>query len=525
LEVDGGSVHVRSLDQRGNLYHNDGSITIDVGTYTLPGSRLEISGLVSEDTAELIFTNGATTSPISDLDVAQFGGAGTIVVENGSYISCSGDATFGELSSATGTAVVRGAGSSLTVGRSLVLGGTGDGRLNVEDGGKVENRSAFIAGQGQSGFGSAVVTGAGSSWVTTTVDVADRGSVQLLDGGQITSTSASVGGNAVNGLCYVVVSGAGSKWTIAQTLLIGAGSGIATCVVDEGGEIEAAGGATIGASGRVSGRGIVDCDLLNNGLVSPGQDFGAAGTLTVDAAYSQSPAGALEINLSSMSSFDRLAVTGLASLAGTLRVSLAGAYTPAAGSSFDILTAGGGVSNDFSNYILPALPVGLVWNREVGAGYVRLSVATPYSADLNTDGFVDGDDLAVWSAAFGAGSQGDADFDGDTDGMDFLTWQRQVGSGGASTGALASLPEPKTAFLVALSASLVRRHRRRTSSPPRGGQNHKMSRRRRDWRSLRIDGRRPKSAPFPRNSPGFIMGSHKSAKIVDNGPADSYARL
>jgi hypothetical protein len=118
------------------------------------------------------------------------------------------------------------------------------------------------------------------------------------------------------------------------------------------------------------------------------------------------------------------------------------------------------VLSDFSSYFLPALPDGLVWNRSVGAGYLRLSVSTPYSADLNDDGFVDGEDLAVWSEALGAGSQGDADFDGDTDGMDFLAWQRQVGSPAPSSGAV---PEPTAISLTLLGGyglALVRSLRR-----------------------------------------------------------------
>ncbi len=49
--------------------------------------------------------------------------------------------------------------------------------------------------------------------------------------------------------------------------------------------------------------------------------------------------------------------------------------------------------------------------------------AAPASADLNGDGFVDGQDFLIWQRGFGTASQadsqdGDSDRDGDVDGED-----------------------------------------------------------------------------------------------------------
>jgi len=58
------------------------------------------------------------------------------------------------------------------------------------------------------------------------------------------------------------------------------------------------------------------------------------------------------------------------------------------------------------------------------------------AADFDSDGDVDGADLAKWRTGFGSigaptRAQGNTDGDGDVDGADFLFWQRSLVAGGA----------------------------------------------------------------------------------------------
>jgi hypothetical protein len=76
--------------------------------------------------------------------------------------------------------------------------------------------------------------------------------------------------------------------------------------------------------------------------------------------------------------------------------------------------------------------------------------------DINGNGLVTGEDLAIWRAGFGdaagaTAANGDADADGDVDGTDFLRWQRGVGT---AIGAAQSIPEPGAAALVLIAAAL-----------------------------------------------------------------------
>ena len=72
------------------------------------------------------------------------------------------------------------------------------------------------------------------------------------------------------------------------------------------------------------------------------------------------------------------------------------------------------------------------------------------AGDFNSDGFVNGADLTIWSSGYGADITGDTDADGDTDGSDFLTWQRNFTGPAVIT--VASVPEPSSLGLLLLGA-------------------------------------------------------------------------
>ena len=98
-----------------------------------------------------------------------------------------------------------------------------------------------------------------------------------------------------------------------------------------------------------------------------------------------------------------------------------------------------------------------------------INVSAPVeSGDFNSDGTVNGLDLAIWRTGFGATGTaatkgaGNADGDGDVDGRDFLVWQR--GASPSATAAVTSIPEPASLALfgvASLSAMLQVRNRLR----------------------------------------------------------------
>jgi hypothetical protein len=95
-------------------------------------------------------------------------------------------------------------------------------------------------------------------------------------------------------------------------------------------------------AGTLSGSGTVNGNVMNAGQVVPG-GVGAAGLMTVNGSYTQTAAGALNVELGGTtagSQFDQLNVSGPAALDGALNVSRINGFSPAAGNSFKVLTFG-----------------------------------------------------------------------------------------------------------------------------------------------------------------------------------------
>ena len=82
------------------------------------------------------------------------------------------------------------------------------------------------------------------------------------------------------------------------------------------------------------------------------------------------------------------------------------------------------------------------------------------SADFDSDGDVDFDDLDQWTGDFAKNGLSDADGDGDSDGADFLAWQRQLGSGTRGLESAMSVPEPMSSSLIILAVIGTLRQRR-----------------------------------------------------------------
>lgn len=107
------------------------------------------------------------------------------------------------------------------------------------------------------------------------------------------------------------------------------------------------GGTTVIAPGVVDGgTGSFGGNVANNGTLNPGIAGGAPAPLNAAGNFTQSPTGILVIELASPTTFDRLVVSGTATLAGAVQLDTVNGYNPV-GQSFTFLTAPGGVSGTF----------------------------------------------------------------------------------------------------------------------------------------------------------------------------------
>src|SRR5204863_109536 len=132
--------------------------------------------------------------------------------------------------------------------------------------------------------------------------------------------------------------------------------------------------------GVLRGVGTINASITNNGAtVQPGF---SPGILTIAGNYSQSPTGTLNIELGGTapgSGYDRLAVTGSATLAGTVNVTLISGFTLSGGDIFDVVTYGSH-SGIFSPENLPPFPSGTFSSMYTPSVY-KLLATVPVASD------------------------------------------------------------------------------------------------------------------------------------------------
>jgi hypothetical protein len=99
--------------------------------------------------------------------------------------------------------------------------------------------------------------------------------------------------------------------------------------------------------GLLNGGGTINGNVTNAAELRPGD---APGVLTINGNYTQTSAGTLDVEIGGTtvgSQYDRLAINGTASLAGTLNVIILNGFVPDPGTAFQILTFHSPHSGDF----------------------------------------------------------------------------------------------------------------------------------------------------------------------------------
>ena len=135
------------------------------------------------------------------------------------------------------------------------------------------------------------------------------------------------------------------------------------------------GSLSIPANTSLVGTGTISGNLTNAGTVSPGN---SPGIITVDGDYTQESDGVLEIELGgdvAGTGYDQLQVTDVATLAGTLDVSLYDGFVPSNVDQFLALDAAS-LTGTFTTINLPTLSNGLVWQTEYSATGFTISVVS-----------------------------------------------------------------------------------------------------------------------------------------------------
>jgi Right handed beta helix region len=374
--------------------------TITAGASMTGGGSMTVSGGIVdvncayEMTGTLTITSGTTTF----YDTANTG-TGTLAISGNGIGSFNAAASFDTLTQTGGT-----------------LGGTGEVTVNdtfTWSGGNMTGTGATTLGP--------ICTGS----IDTGTDFKILDAHTINNNGRLNYTVPAAGwymrsqyGAVINnlsggifdiqgdGIVIDLITGDVGTFNNSGTLLKSAGTGISTIemAVDNPGSIDVRSGTfnfpqtlTNQASGIILGYGTLDVStassFTNEGTINPGT---SPGTLTITGDLPQEATSVINIEIGGLvagTEYDRLDVSGTATLAGTLNVILINGFNPVDGDSFTILpyaSQGGG----FNTTNLPALSGSLNWIVTSGGSSIILDVVDA-ATDTDQDGLTDLDEINI----------------------------------------------------------------------------------------------------------------------------------
>lgn len=389
----GGTVILGSLSGSGTVVLGTNTLNLGIASTVFSGTITGTGGLiVSGGTQILAGSNnytGGTTITAGTLQIGNNTNTGSLlgnVTDNGTLAFNRYDSSvFASTISGTGAVVQLGTGTTILTANNSYAGGTqiAAGTLQIGNGGTTGaiagditdngtlafNRSdvtsfaGTISGTGgitQAGTGTLTLTGANSYSGTTAVN--STTTLVLASSGSIAASSVTDNGTFdVSGATtpqIASLAGNGLVTLGAQTLQLTNAAGSFSGVITGSGGVTIKGGtqtfngintytgATRVSGGTLAGTGTVSSVTVDSGgTLAPG--VSGAGSLKVNGNLTLADGSIYLVNLSSSASSPSTAVTGTASLGGTLSVaSTDGTYL--LGQKMTILTAAGGISGSFT---------------------------------------------------------------------------------------------------------------------------------------------------------------------------------
>jgi len=396
-------------------YGRDNSLIISDGgeveaSYSFIGSRIGAdNNSVTVSGAGSLWKNKTYSSTTV---IGEYGSGNSLTISDGGEVQSYRTEVGAKTGADNNTVTVSDAGSLWKNTSYVKIGEGSSNSLIVSNGGEVRSSTGYIGYLSGSDNNSVTVGGAGSLWTNSSVLYIGRAgsdnSLIISNGGEVRSRSGHVGFIVATNN-FVTVSGADSKWNNTYALSVGNNSsGVGNFVtVSNGGMVSAAsvtiyannsfnlqGGGTLSVSNDFNANQAGDFNWNGGTLEVGGQLTGISmlaanqrlaatdlsGDLTVHGTFApgNSPAdslldgalvlesdGTLEMELAGYllgDEYDRLTVTGVATLDGTLDVVFLDGFTPTNVISFDLFNWDGGVNGTFAATNLPTLTGDLSWD-------------------------------------------------------------------------------------------------------------------------------------------------------------------
>ena len=308
-----------------SLAAGGGTFLADAGTTSALSGLISGPGAWTKSGPGLLIMSGANTYTGGTTILG-----GTILTQNASALG-TGPVAFGNGAALQVQNLLNVNGNwTVSPGTASVSGGTVQtfGDFNLGGGGTlIVNANFNVPGAANINSSGFVVNSA----FTANDDINLNGSAAAVINGLLTSPSVNV-----NNSSSLVVNAPG---TVAANVNVGP-----SALLGLFGRIN---GSVVNA-GFFQGTGVVNGNVFNSGIVSPGASIG---TLTINGDYTQNASGTLRIEVAGASAgqYDVLAVNGRAFINGTLQLVRVGNVRLQVGDRIAFLTATGGVNGTFSN--------------------------------------------------------------------------------------------------------------------------------------------------------------------------------
>jgi T5SS/PEP-CTERM-associated repeat protein len=382
----------------------DATYTVTFSADTTTSAFRVTSGNVTFDLGSHKYGQTATNAETPPVVGAIIGDAdgddATLTILNGTLSSdssaTSGRRVIGNASGSTGKLIVSTGGKIAGNGRYITVGNSGEGTLEVINGGQISNVYSYIAAASGS-VGHVTIDGAGSKWSTSSSPYIAHGAnsradILISNGGIFYSGSGTIA-DATGAEAEIDVTGTVSIWQAGVTTLGGAGS--ATLNISNGGALNSNGtrSFTIASTGIVNlkGSGALDFGTkspvafnggtlnvtgLSNTLKGSTVTFDDAAHFNITLAAGQANASAAHVDV------------GAAPLtlgANGIDVLLDSGFMPHAGDAFTLLswTTPATWTLDPSLVHLPDLDGGMSWDiSNLVSGGTIIVVPEPATATL-----------------------------------------------------------------------------------------------------------------------------------------------
>lgn len=441
LDWDGGGLSSTMINAGRTLTLNVG--TVDVGNDLFDGVvNINSGAALSVNTTANSWTNSGTVnlaggSLLGDLvlNADTITGFGTVTadIENNGAITASG-----------GTL-------TLNAPTTIDIDGAKPGEVGVLN--ALAGNISVVAEIGPAYEGTMNI-GAGRSINLNANELFNGGEINMTGGALVTpnlqqNAVLNVSGSTATIQAATAAFGGASDNTISSRLVLtGTTTVAATAMFD--------GGGTLQNNGTLSGSFGGEISIENRGMLNPGT---SPGVITLDGDFVNRSNGTVNFELNGLGAnqYDRINITGDASLDGTFNVTLGG-FVPDWGDTWSIMSYSSVTEIlDVVSFTALGDPLLLWWYEATPTSF---DVGVRHIADVNHDGAINFEDLNIvvsFFNMFGDDLAGDADEDGDVDFADL----NYVVSFFNTFAPPNLIPTPGSATLLALALTLGVGRRRR----------------------------------------------------------------